>query len=352
MLCRRLELFSEASVALDGSKFKAVNTRDRNFTQAKMERRLAQIDESIARYLAQLDSADRQGEAVPEAKITRLNEKIMALRQEIGRLNQLNSQMMESEDKQISLTDPDARSMATSGRGSGMVGYNVQSAVDTTHHLIVAHEVTNVGSDRGQLSDMTERARAAIGSEAIEVVADRGYYSGEEIVACEQAGNTVYLPKPMTSGLYAKGRFGKQDFVYVATDDVYLCPAGEQLTYHYTNEQDGKELRRYWTTACEACTLKSKCTTGKERRISRWEHEAVLEAVQARLDRRPEKMRIRRQTVEHPFGTIKSWMGSTHFQRKRLKNVRTEMALHVLAYNMKRVMRILGVGGLMEAIRA
>jgi hypothetical protein len=351
-LCRRLELFSEASVAIDGSKFKAVNTRDRNFTQAKMERRLAQIDESIARYLAQLDSADRQGEAVPEAKITRLNEKIVALRQEIGRLNQLNSRMMQSEDKQISLTDPDARSMATSGRGSGVVGYNVQSAVDTRHHLIVAHEVTNVGSDRGQLSDIAERARAAIGSEAIEVVADRGYYSGEEIVACEQAGITVYLPKPMTSGLYAKGRFGKQDFVYVAADDIYLCPAGEQLTYHYTNEQDGKELRRYWTTACEACAVKSKCTTGKERRISRWEHEAVLEAVQARLDRSPEKMRLRRQTVEHPFGTIKSWMGSTHFQMKRLKNVSTEMALHVLAYNMKRVMRIMGVGGLMKAIRA
>jgi hypothetical protein len=352
VLCRRLELFSEASVAIDGSKFKAVNTRDRNFTQAKMERRRAQIDESIARYLAQLDSADRQGEAVPEAKITRLNEKIVALRQEIGRLNQLNSRMMESEDKQISLSDPDARSMATSGRGSGMVGYNVQSAVDTRHHLIVAHEVTNVGTDRGQLSDMAERARAAIGSEAIEVVADRGYYKGEEIVACEQAGNTVYLPKPMTSGLYAKGRFGKQDFVYVAADDVYLCPAGQQLPYRFTNEEDGKTLRRYWTTTCEDCALKSKCTTGKERRISRWEHEAVLETVQARLDRNPEKMRLRRQTVEHPFGTIKSWMGSTHFQMKRLKNVRTEMALHVLAYNIKRVMRILGVGGLIEAIRA
>jgi transposase len=287
VLCRRLELFSEASVAIDGSKFKAVNTRDRNFTQAKMQRRLAQIDESIARYLSQLDSADRQGETVPEAKITRLKEKIATLRQEIQRLNTLNTQMMQTEDKQISLTDPDARS-----------------------------------------------------------------YSGEEILACEEAGITVYLPKPMTSGINAKGRFGKQDFVYVAADDVYLCPAGEQLTYHYTNVEDGKTLHRYWTTACQACALKSKCTTGKERRISRWEHEAVLEAVQARLDRNPDKMRVRRQTVEHPFGTIKSWMGSTHFQMKTLKNVSTEMALHVLAYNMKRVMRILGVGGLMEAIRA
>src|SRR5258705_13167039 len=229
MLCRRLELFSAASVAIDGSKFKAVNTRDRNFTQAKMERRLVQIDESIARYLAQLDSADRQGDSVPEAKITRLNEKIVALRQEIQRLNQLNSQMMQTEDKQISLTDPDARSMATSGRGSGMVGYNVQSAVDIKHHLIVAHEVTNVGSDRGQLSYMSEQARSAIGSETIEVVADRGYFIGEEILACEEAGITVYLPKPITSGINAKGRFGKQDFAYVAADDVYFGPAAEWL---------------------------------------------------------------------------------------------------------------------------
>ena len=352
VLCRRLELFSEASVAIDGSKFKAVNTRDRNFTQAKMQRRLAQIDESIARYLSQLDSADRQGEAVPEAKVNRLNEKIATLREEIQRLNGLNTLMMQTEDKQISLTDPDARSMATSGRGSGMVGYNVQSAVDTKHHLIVTHEVTNVGSDRSQLSRMSDQARAAIGYETIEAVADRGYYSGEEIVACEQAGVTVYLPKPMTSGLLAKGRFCKQDFVYVAADDVYLCPSGERLTYHYTNEEDGKTLRRYWTNACQGCALKSQCTTGKERRISRWEHEAVLEVVQARLDRNPHKMRERRQTVEHPFGTIKSWMGATYFQMRTLKHVGTEMALHVLAYNMKRLMRILGVGGLIEAIRA
>ena len=289
---------------------------------------------------------------VPEAKITRLNEKIAALRQEIGRLNQLNAQMMETEDKQISLTDPDARSMATSGRGSGMVGYNVQSAVDTRHHLIVAHEVTNVGSDRDQLSDMTERARLAIGSEAIEVVADRGYYKGEEIVACEQAGNTVYLPKPMTSGLYAKGRFGKQDFVYVAADDVYICPARERLTYRFSSEDAGKMMRRYWTDACKTCALKANCTTGPERRVSRWEHEAVLETVQARLDHHPEKMTMRRSTVEHPFGTIKCWMGATHFLTRRLPKVSTEMALNVLAYNMKRVMAIIGVAGLLEALAA
>jgi len=248
VLCRRIDLFSDASSTAASSK--AVNTRDRNFTQAKMQRRLEQIDESINRYLSQLDSADRQGLTAPEAKITRLNEKIATLRQEIQRLNTLNTQLMQTEDKQISLTDPDARSMATSGRGSGIVGYNVQSAVDTKHHLIVSHEVTNIGDDRSQLSHMAEQARSALDAETLEVVADRGYYAGEEILACEEAGITVYLPKPMTSPAKAEGRFGKQDFVYVAEDDVYRCPAGERLTYRYTSEEEGKTLRCYWTTAC------------------------------------------------------------------------------------------------------
>jgi transposase len=345
-LCRRINLLSDASVAIDGSKFKAVNARDRNFTQTKMQRRLEQIDESIKRYLSQLDTADRQGPTVPEAKIARLNEKIATLRQEIQRLNALNTQMMQTEDKQISLTDPDARSMATSGRGSGIVGYNVQSAVDTQHHLIVSHEVTNLGHDRSQLSRMAEQARSALNAETLDVVADRGYYDSEEILACEKAGITVSLPKPTTSTAKADGRFDKQDFVYVAEDDVYRCPAGERLTYRYTREEAGKNMRRYWTSACQACPLKARCTPGTERRITRWEHEAVLEKVQARLDADPDKMRVRRQTVEHPFGTIKSWMGSTHFQMKTLKNVGAEMALHVLAYNMKRVMQILGNGGL------
>jgi Transposase DDE domain len=314
-----------------------------------MKRRLEQIDQSIARSLSQLDTADRQGPTVPEAKTTRLKEKIATLRQEIERLNALNAQMMASGDKQISLTDPDARSMATSGKGSGIVGYNVQSAVDTTHHLIVAHEVTNVGTDRSQL----EHGRAgANGDRSRDPRSRGGYYEGEEILACETVGITVTLPKPMTSNAKAAGRFGKQDFIYVAADDVYRCPAGERLTYRYTNEEDGKTLRRYWTTACQACALKAQCTPGKERRISRWEHEAVLETVQDRLDRNPDKMRVRRQTVEHPFGTIKAWMGAPHFQMRTLPKVATEMALHVLAYNMKRVMRILGIGELMAAMRA
>jgi hypothetical protein len=221
-----------------------------------MKRRLEQIDESIARYLSQLDTADRQGPTVPEAKTTRLKEKIAQLREEIGRLNALNARMMASEDKQISLSDPDARSMATSGKGSGMGGYNVQSAVDTTHHLIVAHEVTNVGTDRSQLSNIAEQARTEIGTETLDVVADRGYYAGKEILACEMVGITVTLPKPINSTAKAAGRFGKQDFVYVAADDVYRCPAGERLTYRFTTEEAGKMLRRYWTTVCETCALR------------------------------------------------------------------------------------------------
>src|SRR6187455_2290788 len=351
-LCRKLDLLSAASIAIDGSKFKAVNARDKNFTEAKMKRRLERIDESIARYMAQLETADRHGDAVPEARVARLQDKIVKLKEEIARLNAINADMMKSEDKQISLTDPDARSMTTSGKDTGIVGYNVQAAVDTENHLIVAHEVTNVGTDRHQLSNMAEQARTEMGVETLDAVADRGYYEGEEIRACEEAGITVTLPKPMTSNSKAAGRFGKQDFRYVAQEDVYICPAGERLAYRYTTEEDGLVLRRYWTNACQSCTIKHSCTTGKERRVTRWEHEHILEAVQRRLDEHPEKMRQRRETVEHPFGTIKARMGATHFLMKTLPRVAAEMALHVLAYNLTRVMNIMGVQPLMAAIRA
>ncbi len=352
-LCRQLDLFADASVAIDGAKFKAVNSRDKNFTRAKMKRRMEQIEESVERYLHQLDSADRQEPSLARTtKQDRLTDKIAKLKEEMQRLTELEARMLATPAQQISLTDPDARSMATSGRGSGMVGYNVQTAVDTKHHLIAAHEVTNVGTDRAQLSHMAKKTKAALEADKLDVVADRGYFNGEEILACDEAGITVTLPKPLTSGSKAKGRFGKQDFVYLAEDDVYRCPAGERLVYHYTNVEKGRTLRRYWTNACQSCAIKDRCTTGKERRITRWEHEHVLEAVERRLDEHPEKMRERRETVEHPFGTIKSWMGSTHFQMKTLKRVSIEMALHVLAYNLKRVMNIIGISPLIEAMRA
>jgi len=351
-LCREMGLLTTASIAIDGSKFKAVNNRDKNFTRAKVERRRAQLEESVARYLSQLDTADRQEptEAL-EAKATRLKEKLANLTEEMAKLAAYEERMLASPDQQISLTDPDSRSMATSGRGSGVVGYNVQVAVETEHHLIVTHEVTNTGSDRAQLANIAKQAKAVLQTDKLEAVADRGYFNSPEILACHEAGITVTLPKPLTSGAKSDGRFGKQDFVYIAEEDVYRCPAGERLPYRYTNEEGGKVLRRYWTNVCPKCPIKSHCTTGPERRIARWEHEHLLEAVQRRLDENPQAMRQRRETVEHPFGTIKARMGATHFLTKTLPKVAAEMALSVLAYNLTRVMNIVGIKPLMAAIQ-
>lgn len=352
-LCRQFGLLADASVAIDGAKFKALNTRDKNFTKGKIKRRMAQIEDSVARYLGQLDSADRQETSLARTtKIEHLNDKIAKLKEEMERLAEVEKEMLSRPEQQVSQTDPDARSMATSGRGSGMVGYNVQSAVDTGHHLIVTHEVMNVGTDKSLLSHMAKRTKAALETDALEVVADRGYYKSDEILDCHEAGITVTLPKPQTSNNKAKGLFVKPDFVYLADEDVYRCPAGERLAYRFTSEERGLMLRRYWCGVCPDCAIKGQCTTGKQRRITRWEHEEVLETVQRRLDAHPEKMRQRRETVEHPFGTIKCWMGYTHFQMKTLKNVATEMALHVLAYNLKRVINIMGVGPLIAAMKA
>ena len=353
-VCRKLNLFSQAIVAIDGSKFKAVNNRDKNFTTGKVKRRMEQIEESVARYLNALETADRQEPAVAEARTARLKEKLAILEEEMKRFKGLKAQLAETPDQQISLTDPDARSMATSGKGSGIVGYNVQSAVDAEHHLIVAHEVTNSGKDAAHLSNMANLARDAIGTEKLTAVADRGYFEGEEIKACEEAGITTFVPKPLTSGAKADGRFGKQDFIYLAEDNEYRCPAGERLIWRFTTEEGGKNLHVYWSSACQTCAIKAQCMPpkSKERRVKRWEHEAVLDTMQRRLDLDPGKMRIRRSTVEHPFGTIKAWMGATHFLTRTLDRVSTEMSLHVLAYNIKRVMTLLGTAALIEAVRA
>ena len=199
---------------------------------------------------------------------------------------------------------------------------------------------------------MSEDTRCTLGTESLEVVADRGYYNGDELNACAQAGITIYLPRPNTSSNRAKGQYSKRDFIYKAEDDEYECPAGERLIYRMTRIEDGKTIHRYWSSACPRCPIHAQCTTGDYRRVSRYEFESVLDEVQARVDREPERMRVRRQTVEHPFGTIKAWMGSTHFLTKTLKNVGTEMSLHVLAYNMKRMINIMGSDALIAAVRA
>ena len=345
-------LLATASVAIDGSKFKAVNNRDRNFTRAKVERRRAQLEQSIARYLSQLDTADRQEPSEALAtKTTRLKEKLVKLADEVRRLDGIETRMAAAPDQQISLTDPDPRSMATSGRGSGVVGYNVQVAVDTEHHLIVTHEVTNVGSDRSQLARVAKEAKAALQADTLEAVADRGYFNGEEIVASDQAGITVTLPKPMTSGAKSEGRFGKQDFAYLPDEDVYRCPAGERLKYYFTNVEHGLTLHRYWTNACRTCALKSRCPLqcnagshgGSTSMCSR------LCSGGSITIRRLCVGGARRSSI-HSARSRLVWE-PTHFLMKTLPRVAAEMALHVLAYNITRVINIIGPDRLIAAIR-
>jgi transposase len=350
VLCQQLGLFADALVAIDGSKFKAVNHRDRNFTSAKLQRRMEEIESSINRYLVDLDTADRQEPATAKLRRERLEDKIAALKTQMQALKEVEVVLNETPDKQLSLTDPDARSMKT--RGTGIVGYNVQTAVDAKHHLIVAHEVTNVGSDREQLTTMAKQARDAMGVQELTAVADRGYFKSEEILASQEAGINVIVPKPETSTPAANGRFSKADFIYDATRNEYRCPAGDNLKWRFATTENGMKIHRYWSSNCKSCAMKDQCTPSEQRRISRWEHEEILEAMQTRLDHNPDAMRIRRQTVEHTYGTIKLWMGSAHFLTKTIDRVSTEMSLHVLAYNLKRMMKILGTEALMEAIVA
>jgi transposase len=352
LLCREMNLLEEATVAVDGSKFKAVNNRDKNFTAHKLRARMQQLDESIAHYLAELDRADRQPTLTPKVRVEHLKEKLATVRAQARQLARIEEQLEAAPDAQVSLTDPDARSMATSGRGTGMVGYNVQIAVDVKNHLIVEQEVTNQGHDRAQLEPMATRSREALGGGALTVLADRGYYDGEQIRACEEAGIATLVPKPITSNSWAEGRFDKRDFVYDTQRDEYRCPAGERAIFRFATIEKGMTIRKYWSSACPGCALRPRCTTSNYRRIARWEHEAVLDRMQRRLDRAPQTARLRRQTVEHVFGTFKAWMGSTHFLTRTLPRVRTEVSLQVLAYNMKRAMTIVGVAPLLQAMRA
>ena len=346
MLCKKLNLLSEKLVAIDGSKFKAVNSRDKNFTKAKMKRRLRDVESAIERYLAELDETDRTEPKPDDAKT--LQDKVAKLREEMARLKKLEVRMLEAPDKQLSITDPDARSM--NSRGSGVVGYNVQSAVDAKHHLIVAHNVSKIGSDRRQLSTMAQQAKDVLGTNKLTVVADKGYYNGDEIRACEKNDIVAYIAKPKTSPNKAKGYFDRSRFKYIKQDDEYECPAGERLTYRTTSNEQGKEIRRYWRSACGSCAIKSQCTNGKERRVRRWVHEDVLERAAKRLRRRPEVMLARRSLVEHPFGTLKSWTNANHFLTKRLSGVSTETSLQILAYNMKRAINLVGTKKIMETI--
>ena len=352
LVCRNLGLIAGGTVAVDGSRLRAVNASDRNFTPATIQRRKEQVNDSIQRYLGMLDTADRQeGEGV-ELRTVRLTTRLDTPRRQMRDLEAMEEAVTASADRQISLTDPDARAMASAGGGTGQVGYNLQAAVDADTHIVVAHEVINLGHDRTSLAGMGEAAREATGVATLTVLADRGYFSGAQVLACEQVGVVSICPRPLTSGAKADGRFGKQDFAYQPETDTYRCPAGETLTRRFSTVEQGLTLHGYATPACRSrCTMKPRCTTGIERRIKRWEHEEVVEAMQARLDRWPDAMRLRRRTVEHVFGTLKDWMGRSHFKTRRLQNVATEASLHILAYNIKRAIALRGVPALVAAMQ-
>ena len=351
VICKNIGMFNNAALVIDGSKFKAVNSKDNNYTASKLKARMEQTEKRIARYLDDLDYADRRSEVFPKERVDHLQRRLTAAVTLLERLKDIEQKLPHAPDKQISMTDPDSRAMATSGKGTGLVGYNVQTTVDDQHHLIVAHEVTMEGHDRAALASMTAQGKAATGLDKPVVYADRGYYSGEQILAVHKSGAVPMVPKSRTSGAKKQGRFDKRDFIYIPQDDEFECPAGERAIFRFERIEAGQEIKRYWSSACIRCAIKDRCTPSDYRRISRLKYEDILDEMQDRVDAQPEASKIRRRTVEHPFGTIKSWMGATHFLTRTKHKVATEMSLHVLAYNLKRLIAIFGVTKLQEIVR-
>lgn len=350
--CRKLELFGGELVAIDGSKFKAVNNRRRNFNEARLTKAIKAIEEKIDGYLGELDQADaaESGPDEPPPSAAELQAKIKTLQERKAKYEGLKQGLKASGAKQVSLTDKDARSMVMH-HGSTEVGYNVQTVVDDKHQLIVEHEVTNDPTDHAHLAEMALRAKETLGVEKLAVVADMGYYDGAEVKQCAEAGVTTYIPKPLTSVNKRRGLFTKQDFTYHETTDCYRCPAGADLTYRYESFEQGRLIRYYTTSKCLTCPLKEKCTTNaRGRRITRWVDEKFLEEMARRVRARPELMRRRQQLSEPPFGTIKRAFGHSYFLMRGLNQVGAEMSLTVLSYNIKRVINLIGVKKMIEAL--
>ena len=313
-LCRSLEMFTQAIVAIDGSKFKAVNSKDRNDTRASMKRRIAKVEQHIERYMSLLDEADKEEPSARDMKVPELEEKIAALKAKMQRLKKREREVLAHPDKQISQTDPDSRLMKKGGMGA-QVSYNIQTAVDTEHKLIIAHDVTNAPVDRNQLFPIAGLAQHTLKQEEIRVLADRGYYKGEAIKNCYDADIKVLVPKTLTSGNRAAGRFDKEDFHYNVESDHYRCPADEILQRRFDTVEKGKMMHVYFApvSTCRNCKIKSKCTMSSQRRIRRWEHEGLLDTMEQELRNTPDAMTVRSQTVEHPFGTLKAWMDQRIF---------------------------------------
>jgi transposase len=348
LVCKQMGLLGGELVAVDGSKFKAVNSGQRNFSQKKLEKRLKEIDKKVGHYLDEMDRADK-GERHTTISAGDLKEKIAQLKERKGRYEELLKELKASGEKQISLTDADSRVMALTAKGE--VSYNVQTAVDSKHHLIVEQDVTNEGLDNHQLWVMAQSTKQALGQSDLQVVADMGYYNQEELKQCEEGGITPYVSKPIVSKNTARGLFGKEKFVYETDGDYYRCPAGQRLDFRFQSVEDGKTFRYYWTKACPGCPLKAQCTTDPRfHRIKRWEHEAILERIEERVRANPTIMKLRKQIVEHPFGTMKFWNDQRHFLMKGLEKVKAEFSLCTLAYNIKRAIQILGVRELTAAL--
>jgi len=339
LLCRELDLFGGELVAIDGSKFKAVNSSQRNFTKAKVQKYLQALEERIEGYLQELDERDAQEPVSEQLTPDQLQAKIKQLQARQEKYQGYLSQMEEQGDSQLSLTDPDSRSMPKSPKAP--VAYNVQTAIDSKHHLIVAQDVSNEVTDRNRLSAMAVEAKTTLDVDTCRVVADMGYSHGQELKTCLDAGLEPYVPRPETSANRKLGLYGKGQFSYDATTDTYRCPAGQTLTFRLATVDRGRHIRYYKTSACGQCALKEKCTRNKEgRRITRWVHEEIIEQTQQRVIAQPEIMKQRKQIVEHPFGTLKHWWDHGHFLMRGLENVRAEFSLSALAYNITRVINI------------
>jgi transposase len=349
--CRQLRLFGGELIAIDGSKFKAVNARHRNFSARKLKTQTEDIDAKIQEYLEELDKNDQEEADLPTLTAEELKQKIEILRERKKKLRALGKQMEQSGQPQVSLTDPDSRSMPA-GKGHGTdVAYNVQVTVDAKHKLILDHEVTNDPTDRNHLSSMALRAKELLGVKRLQAVADMGYYDGEEVRACAEAGIKTYMPKPITSANRSLGLFTKEDFRYDGRRDCYRCPAGQRLTFRFQTRELGRDVRYYATPACAGCRLRPRCTRNVSgRRITRSVDEGFLEAMERRVRSHPEKLKRRKGIVEHPFGTIKRSMNQGYFLTRGLKNVRTEMSLSVLAYDLLRAINILGVPRMIRAL--
>lgn len=353
LLCRRLDLFGRELVAVDGTRLKAVNSRKRNFTRQKLAGWIKLADERIDEYLSRLDRADcveveadgaARRAAVLMAKVARMRE-----RRELH--SAMLADLVARGESQLSLTDPDARGMATQPKVG--VGYNAQVAVDARHKLIVEQYVTNSGSDLGFLAQTASAARELLGVEQIEAVADKGYYKGEDIAACEAVGVVPYVARPQRGPSITEGYFAKDEFRYDAHHDCYTCPGSQRLDPYSRSQKNGHVTIRYANIrACRACALKPQCASGTKRTIDRWEGEAVLERMAERLAARPDILDQRRETVEHPFGTIKQWMNQGAFLMQGLANVNAEFSLTALAYNLRRAINILGIPTLLRAVHA